>query len=322
MMGSVSHNFHFHDLQPAQDDFHTDVIAGLSGKTKYLSPKFFYDEQGSQLFDAITRLPEYYPTRTEIGLLQRYGEDMARLLGDDGILVELGSGSDTKIRVLLEAIQPQTYAPVDICREYLRMAAGAIAEDHPRLEVHAICTDFTKPFALPDLLDARQRAAFFPGSSIGNFDPAQARELLRSIARLLGPAGRLLIGVDLKKSPELLHAAYNDDQGVTAKFNLNLLERINRELDADFDIDAFRHEAFYNEKLGRVEMHLVATAPQRVRVNGCRFEFQPGESIHTENSYKFSIEEFQVLAAQSGLASVQVWQDDDALFSVHCLRPV
>ncbi|MGC2459329.1 MAG: L-histidine N(alpha)-methyltransferase [Gallionellaceae bacterium] len=321
-MEAVTSNFHFHELQPAPDDFHTDVIAGLSGETKRLSPKFFYDERGSQLFDAITRLPEYYPTRTEIGLLHQYGKDMARMLGNDGLLFELGSGSGAKIRVLLEAMQPQTYAPIDISRETLRMSAGAIAQDHPKLEVHAICTDYSKPLDLSGFFDVQQRAVFFPGSSIGNFDPAQARDLLRRIAKLPGPDGRLLIGVDLKKAPALLHAAYNDTQGVTAKFNQNLLTRINRELGADFDVAAFRHEAFYNEKLGRVEMHLIATAPQCVRIDGCCFEFQVGESIHTENSYKFSIEEFQTLAAQAGLASLRVWQDDDALFSVHCLRPV
>ncbi|WP_018507388.1 L-histidine N(alpha)-methyltransferase [Thiobacillus thioparus] len=315
-------NFHFHDLHPELGDFHSDVIAGLSRKTRRLSPKFFYDERGSQLFDAITRLPEYYPTRTEIDLLQRHGEDMAEMLGNDGLLFELGSGSDTKIRVLLDALQPRTYAPIDISREPLRLSAGAIAEDHPELQVHAICTDYSRPLALPGVVAAKQRSAFFPGSSIGNFDPGQACDLLQRIAGIIGPEGRLLIGVDLKKAPSRLHAAYNDSEGVTAQFNLNLLARINRELDADFDLAAFRHEAFYNAQLGRIEMHLVATAPQRVRIDGCCFEFQAGESIHTENSYKFSVEEFQALAAQAGLASLRVWQDDDALFSVHCLQPV
>lgn len=319
-MEIVAGNFHFHDLQPAPDDFHAAVIAGLSGETKRLSPKFFYDERGSQLFDAITRLPEYYPTRTEIDLLNRHREDIAQMLGDDGLLIELGSGSDAKMRVLLEAIQPIAYAPIDISHEPLRLAAGAIAQDHPELEVHAICADYSKPLELPGFSDMRQRAVFFPGSNIGNFDPTEARALLRRIARLLGPDGKLLIGVDLKKAPARLHAAYNDTQGVTAEFNLNLLTRINRELDADFDVAAFRHEAVYNEKLGRVEMHLVAAVPQRVRIDGCCFEFQAGESIHTENSYKFSIEEFQTLAAQAGLTSMRVWQDDEALFSVHCLR--
>lgn len=319
-MKNAPANFHFHDLQPAAADFHAEVIAGLSQPKKCLSPKFFYDQRGSQLFDAITRVPEYYPTRTEIGLLQRHGPDMAELLGNDGLLFELGSGSDTKIRVLLNALQPQVYTPIDISRTHLQLAAGAIAEDHPELEVHAICADYSRPLDLPDAVELRQRAAFFPGSSIGNFEPAQARGLLRRIAALLDPGGSLLVGVDLKKDPALLHAAYNDRAGVTAEFNLNLLMRINRELDADFDIEAFRHHAFYNETLGRVEMHLVAATAQRVRIDGHCFDFQAGESIHTENSYKFSVEEFQALAAQAGLSSVRVWQDDEALFSVHCLR--
>lgn len=317
----MSNNFHFHDLQPAPEDFHMDVIAGLSAETKRLSPKFFYDERGSRLFDAITRLPEYYLTRTEIGLLQRYGEEMARMLGNDGLLFELGSGSGSKIRVLLEALRPRIYAPIDISPEHLRASAAAIAREHPTLEVHAICSDYSKPLELSDAFDVRRRAVFFPGSSIGNCDPVQACELLRRIAKLLGPDGSVLIGVDLKKAPARLHAAYNDDQGVTAEFNRNMLTRINRELDADFDVAAFRHEAFYNQELGRVEMHLIATALQHVRIDGRCFEFQAGESIHTENSYKYSIDEFQALAAQAGLSSMKVWQDDQALFSVHCLRP-
>ena len=322
MMEGTPNNFHFHDLQPAPADFRAEVIAGLSQPRKTLSPKFFYDERGSQLFDAITRLPEYYPTRTEIGLLRRHGDDMAEMLGDTGLLFELGSGSNIKIRVLLDALQPQAYAPIDISREYLRLSATAIAADHPGLDVHAICTDYSRPLALPSVIDAEHRMAFFPGSSIGNFEPAQAGALLRRIAELLGPCGRLLIGVDLKKDHTLLHAAYNDAQGVTAQFNQNLLARINRDLDADFDIGAFRHEAFYNAERGRVEMHLVADSSQRVRINGCCFEFAPGESIHTENSYKFDVAQFGALAEQAGFRCVRVWQDDDALFSVHCLEVI
>jgi dimethylhistidine N-methyltransferase len=320
-MKTAPANFHFHDLQPAREDIHADVIGGLDRQSRCLPPKLFYDARGSQLFDAITRLPEYYPTRTEMGLLQRHGEEMARMLGNDCLLLELGSGSDAKVRVLLGALAPEAYAPIDISLEQLRRSAGAIARDHPQLQVHAICADYSKPLELPGFFDAQRRTAFFPGSSIGNFDPAQARELLRRIRTLLGPDGRLLIGVDLKKDPALLHAAYNDSAGVTAEFNLNLLARINRELDADFDVAAFHHRAFYNAALGRVEMHLVASTPQRVRIDGRCFEFKAGETIHTENSYKFSVEEFQGLAAQAGLASLQVWQDDDALFSVHCFRP-
>jgi dimethylhistidine N-methyltransferase len=318
-MEAAPANFHFHDLVPAREDFRTDVLAGLCGEAKRLSPKFFYDERGSQLFDAITELPEYYLTRTEIDLLRRHGEEMAGMLGDDGLLFELGSGSNVKIRLLLDAQRPRVYAPIDISREHLRQSASAIARDHPELEVHAICADYSKPLELAGFLDAGRRTAYYPGSSIGNFDPTQAHDLLRRIAGLLEPDGRLLIGVDLKKDPAVLDAAYNDSQGVTAEFNLNLLARINRELDADFDLGAFTHKAFYNETLGRVEMHLVATAPQLVRIDGRSFEFRAGESIHTENSYKFSVGEFRTLAAEAGLASLRVWQDPDALFSLHCL---
>lgn len=320
-MDRVLPNFHFHDLHPEPEDFHSEVVAGLSQRPRQLAPKFFYDDRGSQLFEAITRLPEYYPTRTEIDLLQKHGQDMADMLGNDGLLFELGSGSDTKVRVLLDALRPRAYAPIDISRESLRLAAGAIAGDHPKLEVHAICADYSKPLALPDIVATKRRAVFFPGSSIGNFDPDQACDLLRRIVRIIGPEGRLLVGVDLKKSPAQLHAAYNDSQGVTAEFNLNLLTRINRELDANFDLAGFRHEAFYNAQLGRIEMHLVANTPQRIRIDGSSFEFQTGESIHTENSYKYSIEEFQALAVRAGMASLRVWHDDDALFSIHCLQP-
>lgn len=319
-MDGVLPNFHFHDLHPAPEDFHAEVIAGLSEANKRLPPKFFYDELGSQLFDAITRLPEYYPTRTELGLLQRHGPDMAGMVGKDGLLFELGSGSNTKIRVLLEALRLQAYAPIDISREFLRLSAGAIAQDHPALEVHAICTDYSKPIELPGCLDGEQRTVFFPGSSIGNFEPEQACDLLQRVGALLGTDGRLLIGVDLKKDPDRLHAAYNDGQGITSRFNLNLLTRINRELDADFDVSAFRHHAFYNEQEGRVEMHLISTLRQRVRIDGCCFEFQTGESIHTENSYKYSVDEFHALAAQAGLDAEEVWEDEDALFSIHCLK--
>ena len=321
-MNRTARNFHFHDLQAPPDDFRSQVIAGLGAETKRLSPKFFYDERGSQLFDAITRLPEYYPTRTEIGLLQRYGEEMAQMLGDGGVLFELGSGSAKKIRVLLQALRPGIYAPIDISRQHLRDSALAIAQDHPNVAVHAICADYSRPLAFCGGFDAGRRAVFFPGSSIGNFDPSEACRLLRTIAQVLGPDGCLLIGVDIKKAPSLLNAAYNDSAGVTAQFNLNLLARINHELGADFDVRAFRHEAFYNEALGRIEMHLIASVAQRVGIDGRCFEFRAGERIHTENSYKYGIEEFRTLAAEAGLAAAGVWQDDDALFSVHCLRPV
>jgi dimethylhistidine N-methyltransferase len=274
------------------------------------------------LFDAITELPEYYPTRTEIGILQEQGETIAELLGQDCLLLELGSGSSKKIRVLLDALKPAVYMPVDISREHLLGSAEALAADYPALEIHAVCADYTTDFDLPCCPAHLPRVAFFPGSSIGNFEPSTALELLRRVAHHLEGGGRMLIGVDLKKDAELLHAAYNDSQQLTAAFNLNMLHRINRELEAGFDVQAFAHHAFYNEPQGRVEMHLVSKAAQTVTVAGHVFEFALGESIHTENSYKYSVEEFLALAEKAGFLSKKVWTDDDQLFSVHCLHCV
>lgn len=312
-------NLSFDDLAPGLDNLQAVVLAGLAQRRKRLPPKLFYDADGSALFDAITTLPEYYPTRTEISLLRRHGEEMAGLLGSDVQVIELGSGSDVKIRVLLDALGPKSYMPVDISGAHLLRAATAIARDYPDLDVHALCADYTRALALPEAGGLR-RAAFFPGSSIGNFEPAQAVALLRGIAGLLGPGGRLIVGVDLKKDPAVLHAAYNDSRGVTGAFNRNLLTRINRELGADFHLDAFEHRAFYDSERGRIEMHLVARTAQRVRIDGHRFAFAPGESIHTENSYKYGVAEFQSLAATAGYTGERVWQDEDRLFSVHCLR--
>jgi len=319
-MAAAPRNFHFHDLCPPPADFRSAVIEGFSGAPRRISPKFFYDARGSQLFDAITRLPEYYPTRTEIGLLREHGAAIAGLLGEESLLIELGSGSDAKIRVLLDALRPRAYLPIDISREHLWRATSAIAEDHPTLDVYALCTDYTRPFAIPWPVRELQRAAFFPGSSIGNFEPEQAQRLLQAIATMLGVGGRLLVGVDLKKDPARLHAAYNDAQGVTACFNLNVLERMRRELAADVDPAGFRHHAFYDPVAGRIEMHLVAMHDQVVAVDGHRFSFAEGDGIHTENSYKYSVAEFTALALTAGFESLHVWQDDDALFSVHCLE--
>ena len=318
-MSATPPNLQFHDRRPPPADFRVAVLEGLGRRPRSLSPKFFYDARGSALFDAITRLPEYYPTRTEIALLRRHGHEMARLLGHDSLLVELGSGSDVKIRVLLDALRPRAYMPLDISREHLWRSAYAIAADHPALAVHAVCTDYTRAFALPEAVRGLRRAAFFPGSSIGNFEPAQAARLLRAIGALLGPGGRLLVGVDLKKDPARLHAAYNDEAGVTARFNLNLLERMRSELGAEIDVDGFRHHAFYNPDAGRIEMHLVATRAQAIAVNGHRFAFAADEGIHTENSYKFSVAEFGALSAAAGFQTLHVWQDEEGLFSVHGL---
>ncbi len=310
----------FYDFHPAVDDIRAEVLEGLNRKPKQIPPKYFYDQRGSRLFDAITELPEYYPTRTELAILEDRGQAIADFLGDNSVLVELGSGSSHKIRVLLDALQPAAYVPVDISRDHLLDSAEALARDYPDLEVHAACTDYSDDFQLPELPEALSRVAFFPGSSIGNFEPRDARTLLRRVGRHLGMDGKLLIGVDLKKDNEILHAAYNDKQQITAAFNLNLLRRLNRELDADFDLEQFSHHAFFNEPAGRVEMHLVSGADHRVNVAGQPIDFKAGESVHTENSYKYSVDEFQLLAADSGFVAEKVWTDENGLFSVHCLR--
>jgi dimethylhistidine N-methyltransferase len=310
----------FYDYQPAPADMRAEVIHGLSQDQKRIPPKFFYDRRGSRLFDAITELPEYYPTRTEIGILHSHGAEMAEVVGRGALLVELGSGSSLKIRCLLEALEPAVYVPVDISRDHLMESATKLAASFPGLEVHAACADYSVPFGLPVEPNGHDLAAFFPGSSIGNFDPADARHFLERIGTLVGPGGKLLIGVDLVKDSRTLHAAYNDAQGVTADFNLNLLRRINRELEGDFDLATFEHNAFFNADESRIEMHLVSRIEQTVRVAGRGFAFRAGESIHTESSYKYTIEGFQALARQAGFEAARCWTDTKQLFSVHCLR--
>jgi dimethylhistidine N-methyltransferase len=310
---------HFHDLHPTPADMRAEVLAGLALPQKRIAPKFFYDAPGSRLFDAICELPEYYPTRTEIAILREYGSAMAERLGRDALLVELGSGSSLKIRVLLEALRPAVYMPVDISREHLLQSAQALAERFPELQVHAVCADYSVPFELPVDDHDHPRAAFFPGSSVGNFEPADAERFLRRVGNMLGGGGRLLIGVDLVKERQRLEDAYNDAAGTTAAFNLNLLRRINHELGGHFDLNAFRHQAFFDAELSRIEMHLISTCDQTVHLGGQSFGFREGESIHTECSYKYRIEGFHALARRAGFEPEQVWTDPDALFSVHCL---
>jgi dimethylhistidine N-methyltransferase len=313
-------NVSFFDNHPEPADIRAEVLAGLARPEKRIPPKFFYDESGSRLFDAICELPEYYPTRTEIHILSRYGAEMAELLGHDVVLIELGSGSSLKIRTLLQALRPRVYIPVDISREHLLRSAENLAAAFPAIEVRAACADYSRPFALPLTDEDQPRAAFFPGSSVGNFEPAEAAAFLRRVSTILGPGGHLLIGVDLRKSEDILHPAYNDAAGVTAAFNLNLLSRINRELAGNFDPAAFHHSAFFNPHDSRIEMHLVSNAPQEVQVAGEAFRFSEGESIHTECSYKYGIEDFHALARRAGFEPIHVWMDDDRLFSVHGLR--
>lgn len=316
----VASNFTFYDFEPTMASLEDDVLKGLGSAAKTLSPKFFYDREGSRLFDRICNLPEYYPTRTEIALLKRNGEEMAELMGSKALLFELGSGSSIKIRTLLDAIRPSIYVPMDISRDHLHQSAAEIAEAFPWLEVHAACVDYSKPWDLPFDPGRLKRTAFFPGSSIGNFDPANAVVLLARVARLLGKGGGLLIGVDLKKDVAILHSAYNDAEGVTAQFNLNALVNINRTLGGTFDLDAFEHHAFYNDSRGRIEMHLKSLRQQSADVAGQTFHFQNGETIHTENSYKFHPEEFHDLAREAGFAAEKVWIDERGLFSIHYME--
>jgi dimethylhistidine N-methyltransferase len=311
----------FHDLQPQIGGFLEDVLAGLAQPQKALPPKYFYDARGSELFEAICELPEYYLTRTESAIMRDRGADMARHLGAGCALIEFGSGSGRKTRMLIEEAAPAAYLAIDIARDQLEATAAEIARDFPALEVTAICADYSAPIQLPQLaaLGTRRRVIYFPGSTIGNLTPAEARGFLRNAGGLAGAGGGLLIGVDLKKDTARLNAAYNDSQGITAEFNRNLLARINRELGASFDLSSFRHFAFYHEALGRIEMHLVSAKAQAVTIGGGVFRFRPDETIHTENSYKYSIAEFQELSHSAGLAPVECWTDPERLFAVHYL---
>ena len=308
--------------EPFADDssFASDVLAGLSVRPKHLSPKYFYDEAGSQLFEQITELPEYYPTRSELSILRDHASDIAQVLRPKTALVEFGSGSTRKVRILLAAAPSiEAYVPVDISAEMLSQEAAQIQHDRPRLRVLPVAADFTQPFRLPSAIVGLSRAGFFPGSTIGNFEPHDASAFLAHAARMLGRKAVLIIGVDLVKDANVLNAAYDDAAGVTAKFNLNLLTRINRELGADFDLDSFSHEAFYNSERHRIEMHLASRRRQKVRVAGRVIEFRAGETIHTENSYKYTIESFGALARGSGWTPAGVWTDAHGYFSVHAL---
>jgi dimethylhistidine N-methyltransferase len=310
------------DLHPATDGFLEDVLAGLAKPQKALPPKYFYDARGSALFEAICETPEYYVTRAESTLMRAHAAEMARLVGRGCALIEFGSGNGRKTRILIEAAAPSAYVPVDIAREQLEATAAEFTRDFPGLTVIAVCADYSQRLALPqpELLGSLRRVVYFPGSTIGNLTPAEASAFLRNAGALAGVGGALLIGVDLEKDKERLDAAYNDARGITAEFNRNLLTRINRELDADFDIAAFRHHAFYDEARSRIEMHLVSTKVQTVSLAAREFRFREGETIHTENSYKYSIPKFQELCRGAGLAPAGFWTDAEQLFSVHYLE--
>ena len=301
------------------DSFREDVIAGLSLPQKALAPKYFYDAKGSRLFEAICRLKEYYPTRSELALTRRHIGAIARFAGKGSTLIEYGSGESVKSRLLIKALRPAAYIPVDISAEALRQAAAKLRLVFPWLEILAVHGDFSQPLKIPVAQGSGRRVVYFPGSTIGNLTPQEAHAFLRMTRGQVGPRGAMLIGVDLKKDANVLHAAYNDAKGVTAAFNLNLLARINRELGGDFNLRRFRHYAFYNPAPGRIEMHLVSLAPQTVNVGNHRFAFEAGESIHTENSYKYSVEGFRALAASAGFSGEKLWLDAKGLFALHGL---
>jgi dimethylhistidine N-methyltransferase len=305
----------------AADSFLDDVLEGLAQPQKKLSSKYFYDERGSQLFDAICELPEYYPTRMETELLRAHAAEFAELIGANASVVEFGSGSSTKIRILLDALEtPAAYIPVDISRDHLLASAKALAEAYPGLPVVPIAADYTQPFELPEIMGGAARIGFFPGSTIGNFTRAAAVGFLRAAATDLGTDNGLLIGVDLRKDVAVLHAAYNDAAGVTAEFNLNVLRRVNDELGGNFNLDAFTHDARWMPDQGRIEMHLVSDWGQVVQIDGHSFTFAAGESIHTEDSHKYDVDEFHALAALAGWRAFRHWTDADNLFSLHYLR--
>ncbi|MFT4767849.1 MAG: dimethylhistidine N-methyltransferase [Glaciecola sp.] len=318
-LGSIS-RVSFRDEHPDLGDGRAEILAGLQLSQKSVNPKWFYDQRGSELFDKITRLPEYYPTRTESMILKQNRESIARICGDESVFIEPGSGSSEKVRILLDALRPAVYVPVDISADFLRLSAETLGEEYPWLDVFAVCADFNAGWNFLNELPSARRVVFYPGSTIGNLDPTLAQTFLRTVATVAGSEGGILIGVDTHKSSDRLHAAYNDSAGVTAEFNLNVLRRLNALLNANFDESAFSHRAFYNEDLRRIEMHLVSDVDQQVSCGGMTIDFVGGETIHTECSYKYSPADFTALAKSAGLDVIESWQDEEALFSVHYLR--
>jgi L-histidine Nalpha-methyltransferase len=309
--------------QTAEEHFAADVLAGLTASPKRLPPKYFYDAEGSRLFERITDLPEYYPTRCEIKILRDHAGDIAQLIPQGAALIEFGSGSSKKARIVLGAAADKlsAYVPVDICREMIEQEAAELRPDFPQVKVLPVCADITQVFPLPaEAKAAPVRVGFFPGSTIGNFEPHEAAAFLRNAAKILGRNARLVVGADLTKPAEVLHAAYNDKQRVTAKFNINLLTRINRELGGTFKLACFEHHALYNRERQRIEMHLASLKRQKVKVAGETIDFRAGETIHTENSYKYSVESLAALARGAGWRPLKAWTDGRKYFSIQAFE--
>ncbi|HSO06236.1 MAG TPA: L-histidine N(alpha)-methyltransferase [Pelomicrobium sp.] len=318
----LASNAVLHDCGPIVDRFLEDAVNGLGATPKSLPPKYFYDAEGSRLFDLICELPEYAVTRTETAMMRGHAPEMAACLGRRCVLIEFGSGSSQKSRLLIEALRPAVYAPIEISRSALEASVRQLAQDYPWLSIEAMWGDYSRPLVLPLSADARalRRVAYFPGSSISNFAPADATAFLARVAALTGSGGGLLIGIDLKKPVDRMTRAYDDSRGVTAAFNRNLLERMNRELGADFDPTGFRHVALYNPADSRIEMHLASIGHQQVRLAGRTISFFPGETLHTENSYKYDLAEFSELARRGGWVMRRQWLADDEGFAVSYLE--
>ncbi|MDQ2070508.1 L-histidine N(alpha)-methyltransferase [Natronospira bacteriovora] len=319
---SVSDEQELQDQQPTKKDFMADVKDGLSAKQKWISSMYFYDAEGSMLFDRICELTEYYPTRTELQILNEHMDDIAAVTGPQAMVIEPGSGSSLKTRRLLAALrEPAAYVPVEISREHLLDAVQGLRQDFPALPILPVCADFTSEFDIPEPETAeKRRVVYFPGSTIGNFDPADAVDLLKIMKKKVGREGGLIIGVDLRKDRVTLEKAYNDRDGITALFNLNLLHRINRELGGNFDVSNFSHRAEWNDEESRIEMHLVSEIEQDVTIGGDTFHFDKGEYILSECSYKFTFRAFEELAGKAGWTVKQVWTDNREWFSVQYLE--
>jgi dimethylhistidine N-methyltransferase len=309
------------DCSPGRETFLADVLAGLCKPQKELPSKYFYDERGAALFERICDLEEYYIPRVEASIMHAHIGEMAGLIGSHALLMEYGSGNCEKVRVLLDHLyDPVAYLPVDISRVQLLSVAEQLASEYPELEIYPICADYLARFDVPEARrHPERRCVYFPGSTIGNLDPVPAQRFLKRVAGTCGQGGALLIGVDLKKDPSVLHRAYNDRDGLTAEFNLNLLRRINRELDCDFDPGSFRHHAFYDHEKSRVEMHLISDRDQAVHLSGHTISFAAGESIWTESSYKYDLKDFERIASRAGFNVEHVWTDERQWFSVQYL---
>lgn len=308
------------NLHPPASDKRAEILSGLQQKQKSIDPKYFYDSRGSGLFEQITGLPEYYPTRTERQILSRDAKAMAKCCGQNCVLIEPGSGSSEKVRLLLDTLKPAVYVPMDISADFLKQSAIQLAQEYPWLKIHAVCADFATQEKEPEGLPAGKRVVFYPGSTLGNMRPQDAIGFLRNLGHWLNQEGGVLIGIDMHKSTRILEAAYNDRQGITAKFNLNILRNINALMNAGFDINRFSHHAFYNEEKFRIEMHLVSEMDQVVKLGDTNIAFASGETIHTENSYKYTPESFRNIAQSAGFVIRSSWSDPQKLFSVHYLE--